>query len=98
MERIPGCEIGVAVSMRMPDDEDIRSVSILTVRPIVPPSSHFGVVISKSAIRSPLVMTCAERTWGKIVEKRALRSAFEMLIIGGLATLIGLIVGNFLKV
>ena len=35
---------------------------------------------------------------GKIVEHRALRSAMEMLIIGGLATAIGLIVGNFLKV
>jgi len=35
---------------------------------------------------------------GKIVEHRALRSAIEMLIIGGLATVIGLIVGNFLKV
>lgn len=35
---------------------------------------------------------------GKIVEGRALRSAVEMLIIGGLATAIGLIVGNFLKV
>lgn len=35
---------------------------------------------------------------GKIVEHRALRSAVEMLIIGGLATAIGLIVGNFLKV
>ncbi len=35
---------------------------------------------------------------GMIVEHRALRSAVEMLIIGGLATAIGLIVGNFLKV
>lgn len=35
---------------------------------------------------------------GKIVEHRALRSAVEMLIIGGLATIIGLVVGNFLKV
>ena len=35
---------------------------------------------------------------GKIVEHRALRSAVEMLIIGGLATAIGLVVGNFLKV
>src|SRR3990167_10047881 len=35
---------------------------------------------------------------GKIVEHRALRSAIEMLIIGGLATAIGLVVGNFLKV
>ncbi len=35
---------------------------------------------------------------GKIVEHRALRSAIEMLIIGGLATVIGLVVGNFLKV
>lgn len=35
---------------------------------------------------------------GKIVEHRALRSAVEMLIIGGLATVIGLVVGNFLKV
>lgn len=35
---------------------------------------------------------------GKIVEHRAFRSAVEMLIIGGLATAIGLIVGNFLKV
>ena len=35
---------------------------------------------------------------GKIVKEMALRSAVEMLIIGGLATAIGLIVGNFLKV
>lgn len=35
---------------------------------------------------------------GKIAEIRALRSAVEMLIIGGLATAIGLVVGNFLKV
>lgn len=35
---------------------------------------------------------------GKIVEHKALRSAVEMLIIGGLATVIGLVVGNFLKV
>lgn len=35
---------------------------------------------------------------GKIVEHRALRSAVEMLVIGGLATVIGLVVGNFLKV
>lgn len=35
---------------------------------------------------------------GKIVERKALRSAVEMLLIGGLATIIGLIVGNLLKV
>lgn len=35
---------------------------------------------------------------GKIVEHKAFRSAVEMLIIGGLATVIGLVVGNFLKV
>lgn len=35
---------------------------------------------------------------GKIVEHRALRSAVEMLLIGGLATAIGLVVGTFLKV
>lgn len=35
---------------------------------------------------------------GKLVEHMALRSAAEMLFIGGLATAIGLIVGNFLKV
>ena len=35
---------------------------------------------------------------GKIVKEMALRSAVEMLIIGGLATAIGLIVGTFLKV
>ncbi|MDP3758625.1 MAG: VIT1/CCC1 transporter family protein [Candidatus Daviesbacteria bacterium] len=35
---------------------------------------------------------------GKIVKDRPLRSATEMLIIGGLATAIGLVVGNFLKV
>lgn len=35
---------------------------------------------------------------GKIVEHKAFRSAAEMLIIGGLATAIGLLVGNFLKV
>jgi len=35
---------------------------------------------------------------GKIVKYRALRSAIEMFFIGGLATIVGLIVGNFLKV
>lgn len=35
---------------------------------------------------------------GKLVGDRALRSAVEMLIIGGLATVIGMVVGNFLKV
>lgn len=35
---------------------------------------------------------------GKIVKDRALRSAVEMLIIGGLATIIGLLVGYFLRV
>jgi len=35
---------------------------------------------------------------GKIVKHRALRSAAEMLFIGGLATVIGLVVGNLLKV
>ncbi|MCR4306049.1 MAG: VIT1/CCC1 transporter family protein [Candidatus Daviesbacteria bacterium] len=35
---------------------------------------------------------------GKIVKEGAFRSAAEMLIIGGLATAVGLIVGNFLKV
>ncbi|MDO8573858.1 MAG: VIT1/CCC1 transporter family protein [Candidatus Daviesbacteria bacterium] len=35
---------------------------------------------------------------GKVVKQGAMRSAVEMLIIGGLATAIGLIVGNFLKV
>ena len=35
---------------------------------------------------------------GKIVKEKTLRSAVEMLIIGGLATAIGLVVGNFLKV
>lgn len=35
---------------------------------------------------------------GKIVKLGALRSAIEMLIIGGFATAVGLIVGNFLKV
>lgn len=35
---------------------------------------------------------------GKIVGHRAFRSAWEMLIIGGLATAIGLLVGTFLKV
>ncbi|MDD5416172.1 MAG: VIT1/CCC1 transporter family protein [Candidatus Daviesbacteria bacterium] len=35
---------------------------------------------------------------GKIVKCRALRSAIEMLFIGGMATIVGLIVGNFLKV
>ena len=35
---------------------------------------------------------------GKIVKTGTLRSAAEMLIIGGLATVVGLIVGTFLKV
>lgn len=35
---------------------------------------------------------------GKIVKHQALRSAVEMLIIGGVATVIGLVVGNLLKV
>ena len=35
---------------------------------------------------------------GKIVQDKAFRSATEMLVIGGLATVIGLLVGNFLKV
>lgn len=35
---------------------------------------------------------------GKIVGDRTLRSAFEMLIIGGMATIIGMVVGYFLKV
>lgn len=35
---------------------------------------------------------------GKIVKLGAMRSAFEMLLIGGLATIIGLTVGYFLKV
>lgn len=34
----------------------------------------------------------------KIVKTGSLRSAIEMLIIGGLATVVGLVVGNFLKV
>lgn len=35
---------------------------------------------------------------GKIVKEQAFRSAWEMLVIGGLATAIGLVVGTFLKV
>jgi vacuolar iron transporter family protein len=35
---------------------------------------------------------------GKIVEHHALRSAFEMFIIGSIATTLGLIVGHLLKV
>lgn len=35
---------------------------------------------------------------GRIVKHAAARSALEMLLIGGLATIIGLLVGNFLKV
>lgn len=35
---------------------------------------------------------------GKLVKYKALRSAVEMFVIGGIATAIGLIVGNFLKV
>lgn len=35
---------------------------------------------------------------GRLVETYALRSAFEMLIIGGVATVVGLVVGNILKV
>lgn len=35
---------------------------------------------------------------GRIVEHHALRSAFEMFIIGGIATALGLIVGHLLKV
>ena len=35
---------------------------------------------------------------GKIVEHHALRSAIELLVIGGVATVIGLIVGILLKV
>ena len=35
---------------------------------------------------------------GKIVEHHALRSATELLVIGGVATVIGLIVGIVLKV
>lgn len=35
---------------------------------------------------------------GRVVKSRPLRSAVEMFAIGGLATVIGLIVGNFLKV
>lgn len=35
---------------------------------------------------------------GKIVRGEALKSALEMFLIGGLATAIGLLVGNFLKV
>lgn len=35
---------------------------------------------------------------GKIVEERPLRSALELFAIGGMATLIGIIVGQFLKV
>lgn len=35
---------------------------------------------------------------GKIVKTAKFRSALEMLVIGGLATIVGLLVGNFLKV
>src|SRR3989344_4654773 len=35
---------------------------------------------------------------GKIVQHKPLRSATELLVIGGIATLIGLIVGQILKV
>lgn len=35
---------------------------------------------------------------GRIVKTAKFRSAIEMLIIGGLATIVGLLVGNFLKV
>jgi VIT1/CCC1 family predicted Fe2+/Mn2+ transporter len=35
---------------------------------------------------------------GRLVKYKALRSAVEMFVIGGIATAIGLIVGNFLKV
>lgn len=35
---------------------------------------------------------------GKIVKEKAFRSATEMLVIGGLATAVGLLVGTFLKV
>lgn len=35
---------------------------------------------------------------GHVVKEKPLRSAAELLIIGGLATLIGLLVGHFLKV
>lgn len=35
---------------------------------------------------------------GKIVQQKPLRSAIELFIIGGIATLIGLIVGQILKV
>jgi vacuolar iron transporter family protein len=35
---------------------------------------------------------------GKYVENKPIRSALELLIIGGLATLIGVVVGYFLKV
>jgi len=35
---------------------------------------------------------------GKVVEHKPIRSAIELLIIGGIATLVGVIVGYFLKV
>lgn len=35
---------------------------------------------------------------GKVVEHHAMRSAVELLAIGGIATLVGIIVGYFLKV
>ncbi len=35
---------------------------------------------------------------GKIVRTRALRSAFEMFVVGGIATFFGLIVGHFFKI
>lgn len=51
------------------------------------------------SIAAALVGLFAIGYWkGKIVEKRPLRSALEMFIIGGFATAIGLIVGNLLKV
>ena len=35
---------------------------------------------------------------GKVVEHKPIRSALELLIIGGIATLVGVVVGYFLKV
>lgn len=61
---------------------------------IFPPDSARGISILAALIG----LFALGYFKGKIVEDKALRSAAEMLLIGGLATAIGLIVGNFLKV
>lgn len=67
------------------------------------PISPFLIFPPEAARAISIVMTLAGLFVigyfkGKIVGQRAFRSAVEMLVIGGMATIIGMVVGYFLKV